>query len=75
MTKIKRKRIIHVRIEDELLKRIDASAAIVAANGAAFIRTAYQQRLKGLHRSQPEDLGWAESSARLLSKRLLKEKW
>ena len=74
MTKIKRKKIIQVRIEDELLKRIDA-AANVAESRAAFIRTACQQRLKGMHRSQPEDLGWAESSARLLSKRLLKEKW
>jgi hypothetical protein len=27
------------------------------------------------HRSQPEDLAWAESAARLLSKRLPKEKW
>jgi hypothetical protein len=27
------------------------------------------------YRSQPEDLDWAESSARLLSRRLPKEKW
>ena len=87
MTKNKRKKIIQVPIEDELLKRIDASAGVVAESRAAFIRTACQQRLKSLqtkeldqlymegHRSQPEDLDWAESSARLLSKRLPKEKW
>lgn len=50
-------------------------------------RKIIQQRLKSVqakemdrlyiegHRSQPEDLAWAESGARLLSKRLPKEKW
>ena len=87
MAKSKRKRIIQVPIEDDLLKRIDASAGVVAGSRAAFIREACQQRLKSLqakeldrlyiegHRSQPEDLDWAESAARLLSKRLPKEKW
>jgi len=87
MAKNKRKKIIQVPIEDDLLKRIDASAGVVAESRAAFIREACQQRLKSLqvkeldrlymegHRNQPEDLDWAESSARLLSKRLPKEKW
>jgi hypothetical protein len=87
MAKKKGKRIIQVPIEDDLLKRIDASAGVVAESRAAFIRQACQQRLKSLqvkeldrvyiegHRSQPEDLSWAESSVRLLSKRLPKEKW
>lgn len=87
MEKHKRKRIIQVPIEDDLLKRIDATAGIVAESRAAFIREACQQRLKSLqakeldrlymegHRRQPEDLDWAESSAKLLSKRLPKEKW
>ena len=87
MAKPKRKKVIQVPIEDALLKRIDATAGVVAESRAAFIRTACQQRLKSLqvreldrlymegHRSQPEDLDWAESSARLLSKRLPKEKW
>jgi predicted transcriptional regulator len=87
MAKNKRKKIIQVPIEDDLLKRIDASAGVVAESRAAFIREACQQRLKSLqvkeldrlhmegHRSQPEDLDWAESAARLLSKRLPKEKW
>ena len=87
MTKNKRKKIMQVQIEDNLLKRVDASAGVVAESRAAVIRTACQQSLKSLrtkeldqlymegHRSQPEDLGWAESSARLLSKRLPKEKW
>ena len=87
MAKHKSKKIIQVPIEDDLLKRIDATAGVVAESRAAFIREACQQRLKSLqakeldrlymegHRSQPEDLDWAESSARLLSKRLPKEKW
>ena len=87
MAKNKTKKIIQVPIEDDLLKRIDASANVVAESRAAFIREACQQRLKRLqareldrlymegHRSQPEDLDWAESSAALLSKRLPKEKW
>jgi aryl-alcohol dehydrogenase-like predicted oxidoreductase len=87
MVKNKTKKIIQVPIEDDLLKRIDASASFVAESRAAFIREACQQRLKRLqakeldrlyiegHRSQPEDLEWAESSAALLSKRLPKEKW
>ena len=87
MAKTKSKKIIQVPIEDDLLERIDASAGVVAESRAAFIREACQQRLKSLrakesdrlymegYRSQPEDLDWAESSARLLSKRLPKEKW
>lgn len=87
MVKQKSKKIIQVPIEDDLLKRIDESASVVAESRAAFIREACQQRLKRLqvkeldrlymegHRSQPEDLDWAESSAGLLSKRLPKEKW
>jgi hypothetical protein len=87
MAKNKPKKIIQVPIDDELLKRIDVTAGVVAESRAAFIREACQQRLKSLqakeldrlymegHRSQPEDLDWAESSVKLLSKRLPKEKW
>ena len=87
MAKNKSKKIIQVPIDDDLLKRIDATAGVVAESRAAFIRAACQQRLKSLqakeldrlymegHRSQPEDLAWAESSAQLLAKRLAKEKW
>ena len=87
MATSKSKKVIQVPIEDDLLKRIDATAGVVAESRAAFIRAACQQRLKSLqakeldrmymegHRSHPEDLDWAESSARLLSKRLPKEKW
>ena len=87
MAKHKSKKIIQVPIEDELLKRIDATAGVVAESRAAFIRQACQQRLKSLrakeldrlyiegHRSRPENLNWARSSAQLLSKRLPKEKW
>ncbi len=87
MVKNKSKKIIQVPIDDDLLKRIDTTAGVVAESRAAFIREACQQRLKSLqakeldrlyvegHLSQPEDLAWAESSAKLLSKRLPKEKW
>jgi hypothetical protein len=87
MAKSKSKKIIQVPMDDRLLKQIDATAGIVAESRAAFIREACQQRLKSLHakeldrlyieghRSRPENLDWAESSAKLLSKRLPKEKW
>jgi hypothetical protein len=87
MVKNKTRKIIQVPIEEDLLKRIDATAGMVAESRAAFIRTACQQRLKSFeakerdrlyvesHQRHPEDLDWAESSAKLLSKRLPKEKW
>jgi hypothetical protein len=87
MSKNKRNKIIQVPMEQELLRQIDATAGIVAESRAAFIREACQQRLKSLHakeldrlyieghQSRPENLDWAESSAKLLSKRLPKEKW
>lgn len=89
MAKNKSKKIIKVQVsmEEDLLKRIDATAGIVAESRAAFIRAACQRRLKNFeaqernrlymegHQRHPEDLDWAESSAKLLSKRLPKEKW
>ena len=87
MAKRKSKQIIQVPMEEELLKQIDATAGIIAESRAAFIREACQQRLKSLHakeldriyieghQSRPENLDWAENSAKLLSKRLPKEKW
>jgi len=87
MAKGKTSKIIQVPIDEELLKRIDETAGIVAESPAAFIREACQQRLKNLrgkeldrlyvegHQRHPENLDWAKSSAKLLSKRLPKEKW
>jgi metal-responsive CopG/Arc/MetJ family transcriptional regulator len=87
MAKSKPKKIIQVPIEDELLERIDATAGVVAESRAAFIREACKQRLKSLdakeldrrymegYRKKPEELDWAETSVKLLSKRLPKEKW
>ena len=87
MARIRSNKIIQVPMEEELLKQIDATAGIVAESRAAFIREACQQRLKTLrsqeldrlyiegHQSHPENLDWARSSAKLLSKRLPKEKW
>ena len=87
MRKNRSSKIIQVPMEEDLLKQIDAIASIVAESRAAFIREACQQRLKNLHAEEldrlyiegheahPEDLDWAESSAKLLSKRLPKEKW
>lgn len=83
----KAKKIIQIPIDDDLLERIDASAAIVAENRATFIRQACQQRLKRLqdkkldraytlgYKRIPENKDWAESSAKLLAMRLAKEKW
>ena len=80
-------RIIQVPMNEDLLNQIDATARVVAESRSAFIREACQQRLKSLHakeldrsyieghQSHPESLDWAESSAKLLSKRLPKEKW
>jgi hypothetical protein len=87
MAKSKRNKIIQVPMQEELLNQIDATAGIVAESRSAFIREACQQRLKSLrakeldrlyiegHQSRPENLDWAESSAKLLSKRLPREKW
>ena len=87
MVKSKGNKIVQVPMEEELLNRIDATAGIVAESRAAFIREACQQRLKSLHakeldqlyieghQKRPENLDWAKSSAKLLSKRLPKEKW
>jgi metal-responsive CopG/Arc/MetJ family transcriptional regulator len=83
----KDKKIIQVPMDEDLLRRIDATAGVIAESRAAFIRGACQQRLKSLqtkeqdrvymegHQRYPEDLDWAKSSAKLLSKRLPKEKW
>ena len=87
MAKSKSNKVIQVPMEEDLLNRIDATAGIVAESRAAFIREACQQRLKSLHakeldrlyieghQNRPENLDWAQSSSRLLSKRLPKEKW
>lgn len=87
MARTKTKKIVQVPIEEELLERIDATAGVVAESRAAFIRESCKQRLKSLHakeldrqyiegyRKSPEELDWAEASAKLLSKRLPKEKW
>ncbi|HEY3302912.1 MAG TPA: hypothetical protein VGL70_05175 [Candidatus Binatia bacterium] len=87
MAKNKPKKIIQVPIEDELLQRIDTTAGVVAESRAAFIREACKQRLKNFeakeldrrymdgYRKKPEELDWAETSVRLLAKRLPKEKW
>ena len=87
MARRRSSKIIQVPIGEELLKQIDATAGIVEESRAAFIREACQQRLKSLqakdldrlysegHENRPENLDWAETSAKLLSKRLSKEKW
>jgi hypothetical protein len=87
MARNKTKKIIQVPMDEDLLERIDTTAGIVAESRAAFIRTACQQRLRSFeakerdrlymegHQRHPEDLDWAQTSAKLLSKRLPKEKW
>ena len=80
-------RIVQVTFHAELLKRIDAEAGLSAKSRASFILRACEQRLKHLqedeldrqyregHRRNPEDLGWAKSSANLFAKQLLEEDW
>ncbi|MBI2347616.1 MAG: hypothetical protein HYV05_03065 [Deltaproteobacteria bacterium] len=87
MAKGRAKKIVQVPIEDELLEQIDTTAGVVAESRAAFIREACKQRLKSLetkeldrrymegYRKKPEELDWAETSVKLLAKRLAKEKW
>ena len=87
MAKNNPKNFIQVPIGDDLLERIDATAGVVAESRAAFIREACKQRLKSLesrkldrlyqkgYRKSPEQPAWPEASAKLLSKRLPKEKW
>jgi len=87
MGKGKGNKIIQMLMEEELLKRIDASAGIVAKSRAAFIRKACQQRLKSSHareldrlyieghQRRPEKTRLGRELAKLLSERLAKEKW
>ena len=83
----KAKKIIQIPIEEDLLERIDASAAILAENRATFIREACQQRVKHLQNKKldrvytrgykkiPEDTKWSRSAAKLLATRLAREEW
>jgi len=87
MSKGRAKKIIQVPIEDELLARIDATAGTVSESRAAFIREACRQRLESFeteeldhryvegYRKKPEDPDWAAASAKVLARRLPKEKW
>lgn len=87
MAKNRAKKVIQVPIEDDLLKRIDETAGVVAESRAAFIREACKLRLKNLqikeldrryvegYRKKPEDRAWADASVKLLSRRLPREKW
>jgi len=87
MAKRRAKKIIQVPIEPDLLERIDETAGVVAESRAAFIREACKLRLKSLevreldrryvegYRKKPEDTAWAEAGARLLARRLTREKW
>ena len=87
MTKSRAKKIIQVPIEHDLLERIDETVRVVAESRSAFIREACRLRLKNLqaremdrryvegYRKKPEDTAWAETSAKLLARRLPREKW
>jgi hypothetical protein len=87
MAQSKGNKIIQAPMKEALVAiQIDATAGMVAKSRAAFIREDCQQRLKSLHakeldqlcieahQSSPENLDWTESSAKMLSKRLPKEK-
>ena len=81
------KKIIQVPIEDDLLRRIDEAVGRVAESRAAFIRDACRLRLKTLegerldrqytdgYRRRPEDVAWAKTTTRLLSRVLPPDRW
>ncbi|HYB74557.1 MAG TPA: hypothetical protein VED18_14380 [Candidatus Sulfotelmatobacter sp.] len=83
----RRKKIIQVPIEGDLLERIDETSGVLAESRAAFIREACRLRLRSLEGSKldriyvegytkmPENTAWAKVGAELLSRRLPKEKW
>ncbi len=83
----RRKKIIQVPIEGDLLERIDETSGVLAESRAAFIREACRLRLRSLEGSKldriymegyakmPENAAWAKVGAELLSRRLPKEKW
>jgi hypothetical protein len=87
MAKRAPKKIIQVPIEDELLMGIDETVGRVAESRAAFIRDACRLRLKALergrldrqyvegYRRKPEDTAWAQTTTRLLSRVLTRERW
>lgn len=87
MAKSRSKKIIQVPIEEELLESIDETAGMVAESRAAFIRQACKLRLKSLkaaeldrryvegYRKKPEDTAWGETGAKVLARRLPREKW
>lgn len=86
-TKRSRKTVIQVPLEYELLASIDAAASRVAESRAAFIRDACALRLRALaeeardqqyevgYRQQPEDVAWARLGARVLARRLARDRW
>ncbi len=87
MVKKRPKKIIQIPIEDALLKRIDETAGDVAESRSAFIREACKLRLKDLearelerryvagYRKRPEEIVWAKTGVKFLSRVLAKEKW
>ena len=78
---------VQMTLDENLVKAVDSAAKKLGTTRSGFTREALRSALKEVqakeldrlymegHRSQPEDLDWAESAARLLSKRLPKEKW
>ena len=78
----KAKKIIQIPIDDDLLERKVAGAAMVAEKSRDLHTQACQQRLKRLHCKKldrahtrgykriPENKDWAESSSKLLATRL-----
>ncbi|MBI3798740.1 MAG: ribbon-helix-helix protein, CopG family [Deltaproteobacteria bacterium] len=87
MAKEAAKKIIQIPIEDDLLERIDETAAAMATSRAAFIREACKLRLQRIdnkkldrrymagYRKHPEKTEWAETGATLLAQMLPEEEW
>lgn len=81
------KKIIQVPIDEGLLRRIDETVGRVGESRAAFIRDACRSRLEALeggrldrryvdgYRRKPEGAAWAETTTRLLSRVLPRDRW
>lgn len=80
-------KVIQVPIDDALLSRLDAAAGRVAESRAAYIREACQRRLRSEeareldqryvegYRRKPEHPAWGALGAKLLARRLGRDRW
>jgi hypothetical protein len=80
-------RIIQVPMDTALLEQVDAAAGRVAESRSAYIRGACERRLQREeadaldrqyvegYRRKPETQAWGKLGAKLLARRLRKDRW